>query len=83
MPPDSLIDNSLGILPGFNPNGKCSKSRVGAEQQERRNDRASEHDQQVPQRPGLAKHGHRPDPQENSTGNAERSNGTRQRGRVD
>ena len=28
MPPDSLIDNSLGILPGFNPNGKCSKTKV-------------------------------------------------------
>jgi hypothetical protein len=37
-------------------------SRVHAKQQEWRNDRASEHDLQLPQRPRLAECGHRSDP---------------------
>src|SRR5258708_21704444 len=60
-----------------------ANSRVCAEQQERRNDRASEHDQQVPQRPGLAKCRYRSDPQDYPPGDAEQANGGRQRGRVD
>jgi hypothetical protein len=50
-----------------------AKSRVCAEQQERRNDRASEDDQQVPQRPGLAERGHCSDPQENPAGDAKQA----------
>jgi hypothetical protein len=60
-----------------------AKSRICAEQQERRNVCASEHDQQVPQRPGLAECRYRSDPQDDPGGDAEQANGGRQRGRVD
>ena len=84
---DLTVDRIIGILciPGVNlsseiaPTGKLrvgdAKSGVGAEQQERRNDRASEHDQQVPQRPGLAEHGHRSDLQDDPDSDAEQANG--------
>ncbi len=47
-----------------------ANSRVQAEQQERRNDRASEHDLQLPQRSGLAEPGHCSDPQNDGAGDA-------------
>jgi hypothetical protein len=49
----------------------------------RRNDRASEHDLQLPQRPRLAERWRRADPQEDSASDAEHAQGGQQRGRVD
>ena len=60
-----------------------AKPRVGAEQQQRRNDRASEHDLQMPQWARLAEHGHRSDPQDDPPGDAKLPNDGRQRGRFD
>src|SRR5258708_383910 len=47
-----------------------ANSRVQAEQQERRNDRASEHDQQMPQWPPLSERGHCSNPQNDRAGDA-------------
>jgi hypothetical protein len=58
-----------------------AKSCVHAEQQERCNDCASEYDQEMSRRPGLAERRHRSDPDNDPAGNAEQANGGRQRGR--
>ncbi len=58
-----------------------ANSRVHAEQQERRNDGASEHDQQMPQRSRRAERGHRSDPQDDADGDAKQATGGRRPGR--
>jgi len=55
---------------------------VRAEQQERHNDRASERDQQVPQRPRLAESGNRSHSQNDPDCDAEQPNRRRQRGEL-
>src|SRR5229473_285575 len=60
-----------------------ANSGVQVEQQKRRNDRASEHDQQMPQRPRLAERGHRSDPQNDPDGDAKQANCGRRPGSPD
>src|SRR5216684_953535 len=60
-----------------------ANSRVHAEQQERRNDRASERDLQLQQRSRLAERGHRSDPQNDRDDDAKQANGGQPPRRLD
>src|SRR5262249_44874507 len=60
-----------------------ANSNAKAEQQERRNDRASEHELELPQWSRPTERWHRSEPQDDPTGDAEHANGCRQRGCFD